>query len=159
MEQPWYQVCWCLSENEGSSSNFEVPENSIKDITILQHSIHTVEFHSRTCPTFWRYLGSRGKDYEVSFVSYYLWCMGDFEELSIVLTQVEACLNNRPLVALPADDDGIKAFAPGHFLVGQPLEVLPNPFVIPFSTSTYSVAPLPSIRVTFLATMVWRVHT
>ena len=50
-----------------------------------------------------------------------------FEELTAVLAQVEACLNSRPLVALPADDDGIDALTPGHFLIGRPLEALPDP--------------------------------
>ena len=46
-----------------------------------------------------------------------------FEEFTTVLTQIEACLNSRPLtpVNLP-DDDGI-----GHFLIGKPLISLPDP--------------------------------
>ena len=43
-----------------------------------------------------------------------------------IFVQVEACLNSRPLVPLPADDDGIGALTPGHFRIGQPLEALPD---------------------------------
>ena len=50
-----------------------------------------------------------------------------FEELMTVLTQIESCLNSRPLVSLSCDDDGIEALTPGHFLIGQPLESLPDP--------------------------------
>ena len=49
-----------------------------------------------------------------------------YEELSTLLTQIEACLNSRPLIPLPNDDDGIEALTPGHFLVGKPLMALPE---------------------------------
>jgi len=49
-----------------------------------------------------------------------------FEEMSTLLTQVEACLNSRPLVPLPNNGDGIQALTPGHFLIGQPLQALPD---------------------------------
>ena len=45
----------------------------------------------------------------------------NFEELSTVLSQVEACMNSRPLVALPPDDDGVEALTPGHFLIASKL--------------------------------------
>ena len=50
-----------------------------------------------------------------------------FEECSIVLAQIEACLNSRLLVALSCDDDGIEALTPGLFLIGRPIESLPDP--------------------------------
>ncbi len=46
-----------------------------------------------------------------------------FEEYYTVLCQVEACLNSRPLVC---DDDGVEALTPGHFLIGRPLQLLPD---------------------------------
>ena len=49
-----------------------------------------------------------------------------FEEMTTLLTQIEACLNSRPLVPLPGDDDGVEALTPGHFLIGQPLQALPD---------------------------------
>ena len=50
-----------------------------------------------------------------------------FEELTTVLTQIEACLNSRPLAPLTAEDDGVEALTPGHFLIGRPSESLPDP--------------------------------
>ena len=50
-----------------------------------------------------------------------------FEEFATILAQIEACLNSRPLVALSCDDDGVDALTPDHFLIGRPLESLPDP--------------------------------
>ena len=54
-----------------------------------------------------------------------------FEELSTVLAHIEACLNSRPLIILPgAEDSVIGALTPGHFLVGRPLQALPDPAAV-----------------------------
>ena len=50
-----------------------------------------------------------------------------FKGYSTVLAQVEACLNSQPLVALPCDGEGIGILTPGHFLIGRPIESLPDP--------------------------------
>lgn len=44
-----------------------------------------------------------------------------FEEMVTLLTQIEPCLNSRPLVAINNDDDGTEALTSGHSLIGQPL--------------------------------------
>ena len=51
-----------------------------------------------------------------------------FEELTTVLTQIEACLNSRPLVYTKSpDEDGIEILTSGHFLIGQSMCSLPDP--------------------------------
>eukprot|EP00794_Sanderia_malayensis_P017900 gene17900-19679_t len=52
-----------------------------------------------------------------------------FEELTTTLSQIEACMNSRPITASvdSNDDDGISPLTPGHFLVGRPMEAIPNP--------------------------------
>lgn len=52
-----------------------------------------------------------------------------FEKLSTVLCQIEACLNSRPLYPISSSADSFEALTPGHFLVGQPLNLLPEPDV------------------------------
>ena len=50
-----------------------------------------------------------------------------FEELTTISTQIEACLNSRPLTPLMDDTDGFEALTPGHFLIGRPMEAIPDP--------------------------------
>ena len=50
-----------------------------------------------------------------------------FEELTTILAQIESCLNSRPIAPLPLEEDNIEALTPGHFLIGKPLESIPDP--------------------------------
>lgn len=50
-----------------------------------------------------------------------------YEEMATLLTQVEACLNSRPLQPLTDDPDDLAALTPGHFIIGAPLLAVPEP--------------------------------
>ncbi|XP_059047432.1 uncharacterized protein LOC131842884 [Achroia grisella] len=50
-----------------------------------------------------------------------------YEELSTFLTQVEACLNSRPMTVISGDDYDVPVpLTPGHFLIGGPLVGVPD---------------------------------
>ncbi|XP_033212276.1 uncharacterized protein LOC117169877 [Belonocnema kinseyi] len=53
-----------------------------------------------------------------------------FEEISKVLSHMEECLKSRPLQAITDDPSDLFALTPGHFLIGGPLTVVPEPSLI-----------------------------
>ncbi|XP_047541815.1 uncharacterized protein LOC125074530 [Vanessa atalanta] len=48
-----------------------------------------------------------------------------YEEMATVLAQIEACLNSRPLSRVEDPTEAV-VLTPGHFLVGEPLVVVPE---------------------------------
>ena len=49
-----------------------------------------------------------------------------FEEMSTVLTKIEACLNSRPLCQISSDFKDSQVLTPGHFHIGEPLMAVPD---------------------------------
>ena len=49
-----------------------------------------------------------------------------YEELHILLTQISAILNSRPLTQMCDRPDDYEAITPGHFLTGCQLKALPT---------------------------------
>jgi len=51
----------------------------------------------------------------------------NLEELNTLLCQIESCVNSRPITPLNSDLSEPEALTPGHFLVGGPLLLRPEP--------------------------------
>lgn len=50
----------------------------------------------------------------------------NYEELTTILTQIEACLNSRPICPMSDDPEDLSPLTPGHFLIGAPLTSPPD---------------------------------
>ena len=84
--------------------------------------------HTLVVCELWWFVRGCCKRHQETLKSHCWNCHANIEELTTVLTQIEACLNSRPLTSLPCNDGGvIQTLTPGHFLIGRPLEALPNP--------------------------------
>ena len=49
-----------------------------------------------------------------------------FEEMSTLMSCIEACLNSRPLIPMSDDSEDLSVLTPAHFLIGRPLLSLPE---------------------------------
>lgn len=61
-----------------------------------------------------------------------------YEELSTLLSQVEACLNSRPLCPTTADPSDLSALTPGHFLIGSALLAPPENVTLSLNTNIHT---------------------
>ncbi|XP_058810951.1 uncharacterized protein LOC131675822 [Topomyia yanbarensis] len=49
-----------------------------------------------------------------------------YEDMATLLTQVECCLNSRPLTQISDDPNDLQPLTPGHFLVGTAMQAVPS---------------------------------
>ncbi|XP_071051383.1 uncharacterized protein [Onthophagus taurus] len=57
------------------------------------------------------------------------------EQFYTLLTQIEAILNSRPILPLSSDPTDLEPLTPGHFLIGQPLQAIPQENVVDVPTN------------------------
>ena len=94
--------------------------------------------HHRTCTPLWWAVGSCNEELQITPMPSRWKCETDFWGANDSTHTNWGLPNSRPLVALPPDDDGIEALMPGHFLIGRPIEALPDPAIAYRSISVLS---------------------
>jgi transposase InsO family protein len=88
-----------LLANEGCNWKF-IPPHAPHHGGLWEAAVKSMKYHLR------RTLGSN---------------IATYEELSTLLSEIEACLNSRPLCTLSDDPFNQTYLSPGHFLIGEPL--------------------------------------
>lgn len=61
------------------------------------------------------------------------------DEFQIIITQIDGVLlNAHPLISLSTDINDFHVLIPGHFLIGQPVDIIPEPQLTDVSKSRLS---------------------
>ena len=82
----------------------------------------------------------------------------DYEEFSTIATQVESCLNSRPISTTTSHStDGIMVLTPGHFLISRELRAYPETTIQSEPSFTQAMDALPGYSPPLLTKMVWRI--
>ncbi|XP_071573006.1 uncharacterized protein [Temnothorax nylanderi] len=104
----FYNTCAASLGNQGTEWSF-IPPGAPHFGGLWEAGVKAVKYHLR------RILGDHTLTYE---------------EMATLLSQVEACLNSRPLYALSNDPSDLSALTPGHMLIGEPLVNVPEPSLL-----------------------------
>ena len=81
-------------------------------------------------------MGSSSQVNEASYVSQPWKKQADIGNIAILLTQVEAILNSRPITSDLYYANDALALLPGHFLLGRPITTLPEPTTVTVKETT-----------------------
>ncbi|XP_045459242.1 uncharacterized protein LOC123669695 [Melitaea cinxia] len=125
----------CAKLWSDNSTTFVGASRELQDLVSIQPSIaehleangtewHFIPPHSPNFGGLWE-AGVKSTKFHVKRV------IGDatltFEEITTLLSQVEACLNSRPISIIHVDEPGEPLpLTPGHFLIGEPLVSVPD---------------------------------
>ncbi|XP_055383857.1 uncharacterized protein LOC129613707 [Condylostylus longicornis] len=95
--------CWCANHN---IEFHHIPARSPHFGGLWEAAVKAAKFHLNRC------------------------CLNmnlTYDEMQTLITQIESILNSRPIISLSSDPSDEQVLTPGHFLVGGPLNALPEP--------------------------------
>lgn len=130
----------CSNVYSDNATNFKGADKELQDMYNFLKNKKTQDRFSEyfsQCGIKWHFIPPRSPHFGglwesgVRMVKYHLKrVIGDqhltFEELYTVITQVESCLNSRPITPLSESPDDLEILTPGHFLIGTSLRSLPQ---------------------------------
>ncbi|XP_031359033.1 uncharacterized protein LOC116182631 [Photinus pyralis] len=123
----------CTSIFSDNATNFIGANNFLKDI----HSHTKVKNYISANKIVWNFIPARSPHFgglweaSVKNLKHYIKRLTNqtnltFEEFYTFIVQVEAILNSRPVTPLSSDPNDFEPLTPGHFLIGAPLNSLPQ---------------------------------
>ncbi|XP_055604975.1 uncharacterized protein LOC129753201 [Uranotaenia lowii] len=131
---------YCSDIYSDNGTNFVGARNYLREILKLLRNDHHKEAVSKECANNniqWHFIppgaphfGGLWEAAVRSAKKHLLKVLGEnvvsFEDMTTLLVQVENCLNSRPITALTDDPDNLEPLTPGHFLIGEPLQQIPE---------------------------------
>lgn len=95
----------------------------------IQQYVNNIEITWSFSPPYGPHFGGIWEAAVKSFKFHYKRVLGEtpltFEEHSTLASQIEGCLNSRPIAAISTDSRDPMPLTPGHFLIGRPIHSLP----------------------------------
>lgn len=112
--------------------NSSVPKEIAEQLATIGTCWHFIPPHSPNFGGLWE-AGIKSTKHHLKRV------VGDttltFEEMTTMLSQVEACLNSRPLSQLTENSKDPTPLTPGHFLIGESLVLIPESYYLKSNVS------------------------
>jgi hypothetical protein len=131
-------LCTVIYSDNGSNFIGANMELNKKKKAVIREVNHEVERILSKNNTTWHFIPPRAAHFGglweagVKSMKYHLKrVIGEttltFEELTTLVTQIEACMNSRPLSPLTTDPSDLSVLTPAHFLIGDSLISPPEP--------------------------------
>ncbi|XP_062557684.1 uncharacterized protein LOC134222535 [Armigeres subalbatus] len=124
------QLLWTLTDEAGQRLNWDQPIPSTDHEEAVDKYCSNEGMQWRFIPPRSPHFGGLWEAAVRSSKHHLLKVLGENpespEDLITLLTQIEACLNSRPLTAMSDDPNDMEPLTPAHFLIGSSLQAIPD---------------------------------